>query len=144
MSSTEETIWKGSPTAAVDFWLNVSCLLLLPIPWAIARWIQRRSEVIDITTQRLRITRGIVTKRTDELELYRVRDIAFIEPFTLRLFGKGILVLMTGDISTPEIRLEGIPTDAAIRDRFRTAVEECRDRKRARVAEIEGPGGPAA
>ena len=94
--------------------------------------------MIEITTQRLRVTRGVLSKRTDELELYRVRDITFLQPFILRLFNKGTLLLTTGDSTSPELRLEGIPADTALRDRFRDAVEECRDRKRARVAEIEG------
>lgn len=138
MKTTEESLWKGTPSAALDFWLNVSCLLILPIPWAIARRVQRRAEVIEITTQRLRVTRGVLSKRTDELELYRVRDITFLQPFILRLFDKGTLLLTTGDSTSPELRLEGIPADPNLRDRFRDAVEECRDRKRARVAEIEG------
>lgn len=133
----EETIWKGTPSAAVDFWLNLSCLLILPIPWALSRWILRRNELIEITNQRLRITRGIFSKRTDELELYRVQDITFLQPFVLRLFNKGTLLLTTGDISSPELRLEGIPADSNLRDRFRDAVEACRDRKRARVTEID-------
>jgi len=133
----EETIWKGTPSAAVDFWLNLSCLLILPIPWALARWILRRNELIEITNQRLRITRGVFSKRTDELELYRVQDIAFLQPFVLRLFNQGTLLLTTGDVSSPEMRLEGIPADPPLRDRFREAVEACRDRKRARVTEID-------
>lgn len=137
----EETIWKGTPSAALDFWLNVACLLILPIPWALARWVQRRNHVIEITNQRLRITHGVFSKRTDELELYRVRDITFLEPLVLRLCGKGTLILTTGDVSSPEVRLEGIPSAAAMRDQVRNAVEACRDRKRARVAEIEGPAG---
>ncbi len=133
----EETIWKGTPSAAVDFWLNLSCLLILPIPWALARWVLRRNELIEITNQRLRITRGIFSKRTDELELYRVQDITFLQPFVLRLFNKGTLLLTTGDVSSPELRLEGIPADSTMRDRFRDAIEACRDRKRARVTEID-------
>lgn len=141
MKTTEETLWKGTPSSALDFWLNLSCLLILPIPWAIARWIQRRAEVIEITTQRLRVTRGVLSKRTDELELYRVRDITFLQPLMLRMFNKGTLLLTTGDSTSPELRLEGIPADPTLRDRFREAVEECRDRKRARVSEIEGATG---
>jgi uncharacterized membrane protein YdbT with pleckstrin-like domain len=133
----EETIWKGTPSAAVDFWLNLSCLLILPIPWALGRWILRRNELIEITNQRLRITRGIFSKRTDELELYRVQDITFLQPFVLRLFNMGTLLLTTGDVSSPELRLEGIPADSNLRDRLRDAVEACRDRKRARVTEID-------
>lgn len=139
MSDTpEETIWKGTPSAAQDFWLNLSCLLVLPIPWAIGRWVQRRNSLMEITTERLRITSGVLSKKVEELELYRVRDTTFLQPFILRLFRVGNLKLNTDDATTPTILLGGIPADQALRDRLRHAVEACRDRKRTRVSELGG------
>ena len=139
MSDTpEETIWKGTPSAAQDFWLNLSCLLVLPIPWAIGRWVQRRNNLMEITTERLRITSGVLSKKVEELELYRVRDTTFLQPFILRLFRVGNLKLNTDDATTPTILLGGIPADQALRDRLRHAVEACRDRKRTRVSELGG------
>jgi uncharacterized membrane protein YdbT with pleckstrin-like domain len=134
----EQTIWKGSPSAATDFWLNLSCLLVLPIPWALWKWVVRRSHVMEITTERLRITQGIFSKRTDELELYRVRDTTFLQPFILRMCGSGSLQLNTDDATTPVVLLPGIPSDQSLRDQLRKAVEACRDRKRTRVSELGG------
>jgi uncharacterized membrane protein YdbT with pleckstrin-like domain len=137
-SPAEEVIWDGHPSHAINFWLHLSALLILPIPWSFWAWITVRNHRIQITTQRIRVTRGIFSKRTDELELYRVRDLTFVEPFLLRLFKKGNIHLTTFDASTPEITLPGLPTDQALRDRLRAAIEHCRDRKRARVAEWGG------
>ncbi len=136
--SPEQTLWQGSPSAAQDFWLNLSCLLVLPIPWALWRWVQRRSHRIEITIERVRITQGIFTKRTDELELYRVRDITFFQPFILGMFGRGNLQLNTDDVTTPTVLLPCIPSDQSLRDQLRKAVESCRDRKRTRVSELGG------
>lgn len=136
--SPEQTIWKGTPSAALDFWLNLSCLLVLPIPWALWKWIMRRSHVMEITTERLRIKQGIFSKRTDEVELYRVRDITFLQPFALRMCGRGNLQLNTDDATTPVVTLAGIPADQSLRDQVRKAVEACRDRKRTRVSELGG------
>lgn len=136
--SPERTLWAGAPSAAVDFWLNLGCLLVVPIPWALVRWVQRRSHRIEITTERIRETTGVFSKRSEELELYRVRDTTFLAPFKLRIFGCGTLVLNTSDASTPLVTLEGVPADAELRDGLRKAIEQCRDRKRARVAEVGG------
>ena len=136
--TTERTLWAGSPSAAQDFWLNLSCLLVLPIPWALWRWVQRRSFRIEITSQRVRMTQGIFTKRTDELELYRVRDMAFVQPFILGLFGRGDLQLSTNDVTTPTVVLPCIPSEQSLRDQLRQSVESCRDRKRTRVSELGG------
>jgi uncharacterized membrane protein YdbT with pleckstrin-like domain len=139
MNTPQETVlWKGTPAACTDFWLNLSGLLVLPLPWVLVRWMQRRSNVIEITTERLRITSGIFSKRSEELELYRVRDITFLQPFLLRMFGCGTLVLTTSDSSTPTITLTGIPSAIELRDGLRAAVERCRDRKRSRVTEFGG------
>lgn len=135
---TEQVIWEGHPSHALNFWLNLSCLLLLPIPWALWRWLELRNRRIRITTERLLLTAGIFSKRTDELELYRVRDTTFQQPFLLRLFGKGHLTLTTSDASTPTLTLQAIPADPEIRNQLRRAIEDCRDRKRARVAELGG------
>ena len=139
MSDTpEQTLWQGSPSAALDFWLNLSCLLVLPIPWALWRWWHRRSHRIEITTERVRVTQGILTKRTDELELYRVRDLTFVQPFILGLCGRGNLQLNTDDVTTPVVVLPCIPSEQSLRDQLRKAVEACRDRKRTRVSELGG------
>ena len=136
---SEETLWTGCPSAAVDFWVYLSCLLILPIPYALWRYWQRRSHVYEVTTQRIRVTQGILSKRVDELELYRVRDHTFLQPVWLRLFGCGNLQLNTADLTTPVVTLEAIPADPHLRDALRRSIEECRDRKRARVTEIEAP-----
>lgn len=137
-SPDEQILWEGTPSHALDFWLNLSCLLVVPIPWAIWRWIVLRNEHITISSERIRITTGIFTKRTDELELYRVRDSSFLQPFLLRLFGMGNLTLTTSDASSPSLSLRGIPADPSLRDSLRRAIEACRDRKRARIAELGG------
>jgi len=139
MNAPDETVlWEGHPSHALNFWLNLSCLLVVPIPWAIWRWIELRNERIVISTQRIRLTTGIFSKRSDELELYRVRDTTFVQPFLLRLFNKGNITLTTSDATTPSLTLRALPADLALRDNLRRAIETCRDRKRARVSELGG------
>lgn len=141
-SPGEELIWKGHSSHVRNFWLNVVCWLFcwLVVPFFIWlwRWLELRNRVYEITTERLKITQGIFTKRTDELELYRVRDLTFVQPFLYRLFGKGDVRLTTSDSTTPEVQMEAIPADPELRDRLRKAIEACRDRKRARVSELSG------
>ena len=67
----EETIWKGTPSAALDFWLNVACLLILPIPWALARWVQRRNHVIEITNDKAFLATQVGKELLKTVESYR-------------------------------------------------------------------------
>jgi uncharacterized membrane protein YdbT with pleckstrin-like domain len=98
-----------------------------------------RTRVYELTTERLKVTQGILNRRTDDLELYRVRDTTLNQTLLYRVLNKGDIVLNSTDSTTPVVTLECVPDPVALRDQLRAAVEECRDRKRARVAEFTGP-----
>lgn len=140
-SSTEQVIWTGSSSQVRNLHIYLLCALLcvlvIPIFYAIVKWIQLRCRVYELTTQRIRIRQGVFSKRTDELELYRVKDSTVHEPFWQRLFGVGNIVITTNDTTTPTLLLEALPNAAETRERLRAAIEECRDRKRVRIAELE-------
>jgi uncharacterized membrane protein YdbT with pleckstrin-like domain len=111
--------------------------LVVPLLIGIWKWIANRCRVYEVTTQRIRVTRGIFSKRTDELELYRVRDSSLVEPFLYRMFGAGNIEIVTMDVSTPGLTLEAIKGAAAVREELRKNIEACRDRKGVRVTEFE-------
>ncbi len=137
----EKTVWKGNSSQVVNLGTYVLCFLLLwlivPIFIAIWKWIENRCRVYEVTTQRIRIASGVFTKRTEELELYRVNDTSMLEPFWYRQFGAGNIILTTNDISNPTLTLEAIKGAANLREEIRKNVEICRDRKRVRVTEME-------
>ena len=47
----------------------------------------RRRAAIRLTSERLLTSRGFLSRTTDSLELYRVKDMRIVQPFRLRLFG---------------------------------------------------------
>lgn len=112
-------------------------LLALPIAWMLWRWLQVRTRVYQLTSERLLISHGILNKVQETLELYRVRDLQSVQPFVQRLFGLQTLNLITSDSSTPELVLDAIPASAGLPDLFRKQVEENRVRKRVREVDIE-------
>ncbi len=140
-TSTEQVIWTGSSSQVRNLHIYLLCALLcvlvIPIIYAIVKWIQLRCRVYELTTQRIRIRQGVFSKRTDELELYRVKDSTVYEPFWQRMFGVGNIVITTNDTTTPTLLLEALPSAAETREKLRAAIEECRDRKRVRIAELE-------
>ena len=140
-NTVEQPIWEGSSSQIRNLHIYLLCALLcvlvIPIFYAIAKWIQLRARHYEITSQRVRIRQGVFSKRTDELELYRVKDSTVFEPFWQRLFGLGNIVVTTNDATTPTLTLEALPHAAETREKLRAATEECRDRKRVRIAEIE-------
>ena len=122
----EAELWSGGPSQWVNFWWWVSCVLIIPIPWAIYKWLDVRSTRFTLTTERLRWDWGILNRRTEEVELYRVRDVGLIKPFVQRLVGLGTLEVTSTDERTPEIVLNAIKDADTVREYFREATERMR------------------
>ena len=107
MNPEESLVWKGSPSQWTNCGRYLVCVLLvagviaayhfssigptafyglaIPAILAFAFWLGTRTHVYQITTERVLETTGILSRRTSELELYRVRDYQVDEPFWLRL-----------------------------------------------------------
>jgi uncharacterized membrane protein YdbT with pleckstrin-like domain len=159
--SEEQTLFKGSPspliksgTFAMCGLILVACLVfafivrqpysfilmglgLVTLVYAVLQWLLIKVRVYEVTTERVRTTTGILTRRTEELELYRVKDTALIEPLALRMFSLGDIEIITNDASTPMVRLEAIRGARALREEMRKGIEACREKKRVRLAELE-------
>jgi uncharacterized membrane protein YdbT with pleckstrin-like domain len=136
MSDTEQVLWQGSPSQWTNFWPFVLCLLVIPIPWAIWRWLETRMFSYEVTDQRIRIRQGVFSRRTDSLELYRVKDASFVQPFVMRLVGIGNVALETSDSSNPLLVIRGVPDADALRERILKAVDVIRDRKGVREVDF--------
>ena len=136
-ASEERSIWTGRPSQ----WLNIgpflACLLVLPIPWALWRWLHLRSTRYELTSERLRLRSGVLNRRTEELELYRVKDSTLEEPFVPRLFGLADVVIRSADASNPLVRLRAVRGGADVREKLRRCVEDLRARRGVRTLDLE-------
>ena len=135
--SDEQVVWQGNPSQWQNFGWFLLCLLLIPIPWALWKWLETRNTVYTLTDQRLKFTRGVLTKTTEDLELYRVRDTKFQQSFWERMVGLGEIELYTTDETTTTIRLPYIRDAEAVREKMRGLVEARRDAKRVRYLDAE-------
>jgi uncharacterized membrane protein YdbT with pleckstrin-like domain len=102
-----------------------------------------RTQVFEVTNQRVRWTRGILTKRTDELELYRVLDASLVEPFLMRMVGAGNIEIKSADTTTPNLVLPAVKGARELREKLRAAIEQRRDQKGVRVTEFDSGQNPA-
>lgn len=136
----EEKLWEGGPSQLTRLGTYLLCLLLaplvIPIFFALAKYLQVRSCRYELTNERLRVRRGVLSRRTDELELYRVRDLTVVEPFFLRLVGRGHVILDTTDASTPQLTLEAVADPQKVRDLVRRGVEARRQVAGVRPLEV--------
>lgn len=133
----EHNEWIGGPSQWQNLGWWLACLLVLPIPYAIWKWLVTRSTVYTLTDQRLKFTRGVFTRVTDDLELYRVRDTSFEQSMFERMVGLGRIMIFTTDETSPVISLAYIHDAEAVREKLRGLVEARRDAKRVRYLDAE-------
>jgi uncharacterized membrane protein YdbT with pleckstrin-like domain len=96
---------------------------------AFSAWIKVHSHHYEITNERLKETDGVLSKTTDELELFRVKDISFVQPFFLRMFGCGNIILDTSDRSTQTVVIYAIKDAKPVMDLLRKNVQIMRVKK---------------
>ena len=77
-----------------------------------------------LTNQRLIVTKGIFTKVTEELELFRVKDLVVKRNIIERLFNFGDITVLSNDESKPKILLINIFNSEEIKDLLRNSVKE--------------------
>lgn len=135
---TDERIeWSGHPSQWQNLGWFLLCLLIIPIPFALWKWLETRNTLYTLTDQRLKFTRGVFSKTTEDLELYRVRDTKFEQSLFERMVGLGAIELYSTDETSPMIRLPYIAGADAVREKIRALVESRRDAKRVRYLDTE-------
>lgn len=125
-SGPEEVIWEDSPSQWVNFPWFLACVLILPIPLAIYHSLKVATTRFTLTSERLRWQWGILNRHTEEVELYRVRDIGLVKPFIQRIVGLGTVEVTSTDLRTPQIEIRAIRDADAVREHFRSATERMR------------------
>ena len=128
-------LWHNESTR--DFSPYILSPAIVPIFIALARFLQTKNKVYELTTERLKITEGVFNKVTDTLELYRVKDLETRQPFWERAFGVENVQINTTDVSTPFVLIEAVPKEIGLGDKIRNAVENVRMQKRVRELDIE-------
>ena len=131
-SAVERTLFAGRPAALYSFGRWALTIVTLGIA-GLFYWIASLSTRFEITTQRVRIERGALSKSKQDTELYRIDDISLEQPLGMRMLGHAVLYLRSTDRSTPEIRLYGVPGLAALGEKLRECALRERERRGVRV-----------
>lgn len=159
---SEELLWKGSPSQVLNLGKYLFALLLaagiavggiffppawaaliLPLGWALWIFIETRSVRHELTSERIRLYRGVFNHKMDDVELYRVKDTSMERPFWYRMFGLSTLIIETSDRSQPRIEIRAVSDGDNLRETLRKQVEFWRDRKRVREVDFDENGALA-
>lgn len=123
---SEKPVWEGGPSQWSNIAWYAACVLILPIPIAVYKYLETRAVSIRVTSQRLQIETGILSRSLEEVELYRIKDTTLERSFLQRLVGLGTVRIMTSDESAQLVLLKHLPDARGVRETIRSQVEAVR------------------
>jgi uncharacterized membrane protein YdbT with pleckstrin-like domain len=137
----EETdVFNLHPSALAFLGELILGIILLPIfvgLFVLLRvWHKCASRQYRLTTQRLFLRRGVIAKDSQELELYRVKDVTVTQSFLQRLMGYGSITILSDDESNPRLTLIGVRNPVEVKETLRTHYRAARKREGVRPMEI--------
>src|SRR5882724_2573343 len=135
--SAEEVLFEGRPALVPG--VGVLCLVLLTLGlWLLPRLWHRGAKLYRITTRRIVVETGVLSKRLEQLDLHRIADFRVERPFGQRLLGTGNLLLKTFDKNERDVYIREVKTDVvALYERLRLAADAERKRRGVGMVDIE-------
>jgi len=129
-AEVEKPLFSGHPAVIHSVWQWIAVVLTLGIA-LVFYWLKSLATTYEVTSQRVRIERGILSKVKDSIELFRIDHFDLHKPLGMRLAGYCLLHLRSSDSSFETVILYGIPNLENLADTLR----ECslRERTRRRV-----------
>lgn len=133
----EEVLFEGRPALVPSIGVLLLAIFTLGL-WLLPRWWHRGSKLYRLTTRRIVVETGVLSKRLEQIDLYRIADYTVDRPFAQRMLGTGNLLLRTFDKTTPELDVHEIKTDVvALYERLRAATEAEKSRRGVRMVDYE-------
>ena len=117
------------------YWLGLAAVSLLII---LVKWVQNLASKFEVTPDRLIIRRGIIRKRIDEIELYRIKDVRIDFTIINQMAGIGRITISSSDETTRDgdLILADIERAQERRETLRRLVDTARQQRRVREIDM--------
>ncbi|WP_437532687.1 PH domain-containing protein [Sorangium sp. So ce726] len=126
-------LFEGTPSWKAWFWsylaAGVLSLVLVGLIWlGILHW-KRKSLRYKITDRTIDYEAGLLTRRIETLQLWRVLDIDLRQTFMQRLLDVAEIRVFTKDASDPELVIRGLPASRELFEALKNAAELARQQR---------------
>jgi uncharacterized membrane protein YdbT with pleckstrin-like domain len=91
-----------------------------------------------LSEDRLFCETGFLNIKSDEVLLYRVRDLQLNMSLGQRIFGVGTVCVVSSDKSVPHLDLKNVKHPREVKELIHKNVEEAKDKRRMRTTELVG------
>jgi len=103
----ENTLFAGHPAVIYSAWQWLAVVFTLGLAY-LYYWVRSVAITYAITSQRVRVERGIFSKVKESVELFRIDHFDVHKPLGMRLAGQCLLHLRSSDTGFPSIMIYGI------------------------------------
>jgi len=97
---------------------------------------KKHSILYRLSTQRFFVYHGLVSRKVEELELFRVRDVQVTQSVFERLLKFGKLTVFSTDQTSPKFEMIGVRDPLKVKDTIRINYRLSRKRERVRPTEF--------
>lgn len=91
-----------------------------------------------LSEDRLFCETGFLNVKSDEVLLYRVRDLRLTMSLGQRIFGVGTVCVVSSDKSIPHLDLKNVKAPRTVKELIHKNVEAAKDKRRMRATELLG------
>ena len=91
-----------------------------------------------LSEDRLFCETGFLNVKSDEVLLYRVRDLRLTMSLGQRIFGVGTVCVVSSDKSIPHLDLKNVKDPRTVKELIHKNVEAAKDKRRMRATELLG------
>lgn len=131
----ERVLFAGRPALLPSLGAIVLSVITLGIYALYRLWVVQGIEY-KVTTRRIVMETGVLSKKMDQVDLYRIADYSVERPFGQRLVGTGNIALETLEGKGGHLAIREIKTDVVeLYEAIRKATEIDRKRRGVRVFE---------
>lgn len=105
-------------------------LALVGTPMLLGAYLQHITTRYKISRRRVEFQKGVITRKLDSLELWRVLDVHYEQSLLDRIFDNAKITLIGTDQTHPKLVLYGLPAHRQLFEKLRDAVQFARTSNR--------------
>ncbi|MBV8761876.1 MAG: PH domain-containing protein [Deltaproteobacteria bacterium] len=120
---------SGSDASTKTKVLDVLLPVAIAVVYGFAITMYRKSIRFRVTNTVIEFERGMLSKRIDVLQLWRVRDVVYKQNLVDRILGIAHVEVVAQDTTNPDLEIVGMPASRQLFEQLRDSIEIQRQSK---------------
>lgn len=104
-------------------WWHVALFYFIGLLIGAYYYLDVKLERYEIYPDHILCISGVLNRTTDNLEIYRIKDVSLYEPLHLRIFGLSKISIVSSDRTKPFLEIDGVRDSKPKLKAIRTLVE---------------------